>query len=56
MGQLYRFVCDTCDYQTEASGGPDAGMQVVVQTMSCALPPCSGRFAAPVLRATRCWP
>jgi hypothetical protein len=36
MGQWYRFVCDGCAYEAEASGGPDAGMMVIVRTMSCA--------------------
>jgi hypothetical protein len=35
MGQWFRFVCDTCGYEVQVSGGPDAGVTVSVQTMSC---------------------
>jgi hypothetical protein len=35
MGEWFKFVCDDCGYEAEVSGGPDAGMFVTVETMSC---------------------
>ena len=35
MGEWFTFVCDDCAYEAEVSGGPDAGMLVTVETMSC---------------------
>jgi hypothetical protein len=35
MGTWFEFLCDGCGYQAEVSGGPDAGMRVSVQTMTC---------------------
>lgn len=36
MGQLWLHHCDTCKYQAEISGGEDAGMACVTQTVYCA--------------------
>jgi hypothetical protein len=36
MGQLFAFRCDACGYKAEVSGGPDVGMAVATQTVSCA--------------------
>lgn len=35
MGQWLNFVCDDCGYEVDVSGGPDTGMQISTQTMSC---------------------
>ena len=35
MGGSYRFTCNNCDYTAYVSGGRDAGMMYVVQTMVC---------------------
>jgi hypothetical protein len=35
MGQWFEFFCDDCGYSARVSGGPDAGMLVSLQTMTC---------------------
>lgn len=35
MGSTYQFRCTNCAYEVQVSGGGDAGMVVVVQTMTC---------------------
>jgi hypothetical protein len=35
MGQIRGFRCDGCGYKAEVSGGPDVGMAVTTQTVSC---------------------
>ena len=35
MGTWYEFVCESCDYAAEVSGGADTGMLVSVLTMTC---------------------
>jgi Zn finger protein HypA/HybF involved in hydrogenase expression len=35
MGALYKFVCGSCGYQVEVSGGRDAGMVALTATIAC---------------------
>ena len=35
MGDTYDFICGECGYSAQVSGGPDAGMIVSVETMTC---------------------
>jgi hypothetical protein len=35
VGERFLFVCDTCSYQAEVAGGPDAGMAREIQTATC---------------------
>jgi hypothetical protein len=35
MGQLHHFECTACGYNTEVSGGSDAGMLCCTQTILC---------------------
>lgn len=35
MGRTYQFECPKCEYRARVSGGPDRGVQVVVQTIHC---------------------
>lgn len=35
MGAKYRYVCSSCQYEANVSGGPDAGMLCCTQTIVC---------------------